>query len=105
MALYSVVKLGAFTLAGLVERSLPKLLSRGEGRSPLKYIMSVFLSNFEYFIEKKFGLSMRVCVSILEGPKLSPRGRTFDAKSVKKYYHIGALEVFHLWSLATNVKA
>ena len=43
-------------LAGQAERSIPKLLSRGEDRSPLKYIISVFLSDSEYFIEKKFGL-------------------------------------------------
>ena len=46
-----------------IERSLPKFLLRGEGRSSLKYIMSVLLSIFEYFVEKKFHLSTRVWVS------------------------------------------
>ena len=34
------------------ERPNPKLLSRGGDRSSLKYIISVLLSDFEYFIEK-----------------------------------------------------
>ena len=57
-----------------VKRSSPKLLLRGEGRSPLKYIMSVFLLDFEYFIEKKFLLLLRVWVSILSTklPKVLP---------------------------------
>ena len=38
---------------GQVERLLPKLLSRGEKRSPLKKIMNVLLLDFKYFIEKK----------------------------------------------------
>ena len=57
-------------LAGQAERPNPKLLSKGEDRSPLKYIINVLLSNSKYFIEKKFGLSTRVWVSVLEGPKL-----------------------------------
>ena len=73
--------------------------------SGLKYIMSVLLSHFEYFIKEKFHLSTRVWVSILEGSKFLPRGQTLDAKSVKKCYHVGILEAFHLWSLATSVKA
>ena len=73
---------GSSHLAGQVQRSNPKLLSRGEGRSPLKYI--IFLSDFEYFIEKKFSLLTRVWVSIPKGPKLLPRGQTLSAKSVKK---------------------
>ena len=56
------------------ERMLPKLLLIGEGRSALKYIMSVFLSNFEYFNEKMFGLSTRVWISILSGSKFLLRG-------------------------------
>ena len=43
-------------LAGQAERPNPKLLSRGEDRSLLKYIISFLLSDSEYFIEKKFGL-------------------------------------------------
>ena len=56
---------GSSHYVGQVERSLPKLLSRGEGRSPLKYIINVLLSNFEYLIEKKFHLVTRLWVSIL----------------------------------------
>ena len=52
-------------MAGQVERPNPKLLSRGEDRSSLKYIIDAFLSNSKYFIEKKFSLSTRVWVSIL----------------------------------------
>ena len=85
-------------------RPSPKLLSRGEGRSPFKYIMSVLLSHFEYFIEKMFNLSVRVWVSILGVPKLLPRGQTLDAKSTKKCCHVGTLEAFHLRILATSVK-
>ena len=36
--------------------------------SPLKYVMSDFLSGFEYLIEKMFGLWKRVWISILNGP-------------------------------------
>ena len=50
------------------KRPLSKLLSRGEGRSSLKYIMSVLLSNFEYFIKRKFGLLTRVWISFLVCP-------------------------------------
>ena len=92
-------------LAGQSERSNPKLLSRGEDRSPLKYIISVFLLDSEYFIKKKFGLLTTVWVFVLGGPKLLLRGQTLGAKSAKKCCHIGTLEVFHLWSLATSVKA
>ena len=42
--------------AAQAERSLPEFLLRGERRGPLKYIMSVHLSNFEYFIEKMLSL-------------------------------------------------
>ena len=68
-------------LAGQAERPNPKLLSKGEDRSPLKYIISVLLSNFKYFIEKKFGLSNKVWISILEGSKLLSRGQTLSTKS------------------------
>ena len=67
-----------------IERPLLKHLLRGEGRSLLKYIMTVLLLDFEYFIEKKFGLSARVWVSILSVSKLLPRGRTFGAKCAKR---------------------
>ena len=89
---------GSSHYAGQVERSLPKHLSRGEGRSSLKYIMSVILLDFEYFIENKFHLSTRVWVSILGGPKLLLRGQILGAKSAKKCCHVGTLETFHLWS-------
>ena len=72
---------GSSYYSAQVEGLLPKLLSRGEERSPLKYIMNVFLSNFEYFIEKMFGLLARVWISILGVPKLLSRGRTLGAKS------------------------
>ena len=41
-------------LANQAERSLPKLLLREKGKSPLKNTMSVLVLDFEYFIEKKF---------------------------------------------------
>ena len=47
-------------LAGRTEGPNPKLLSRGEDRSSLKYIINVLLSDSEYFIEKKFDLLTRV---------------------------------------------
>ena len=65
-----------------VERLLFKLL-QGKGRSPLKYIMSVLLLDFEYFILKKFDLLARVWVS-LDVPKLLLRGQILEAKSTKK---------------------
>ena len=92
-------------LVGRTERPNPKLLSRGEDRSSLKYIISVLLSNSEYFIEKKLDLSTRVWVSVFDAPKFFSRGQTLGAKSAKKYCHVGTLEAFHLWSLATSVKA
>ena len=92
-------------LAGQAERPNPTLLSRGEDRSALKYIINVLLLDFEYFIEKNFGLSIRVWVSILGGPQLLSRGQTLGAKSAKTCCHVGTLEAFRLWSLATSVKA
>ena len=68
-------------LASQSREAKPKLLSRGEDRSPLKYIINVLLSDSEYFIEKKFGLSTRVWVSLLGGPKHLSRGQTLGAKS------------------------
>ena len=73
------------------KRPNPKLLSKGEDRSPLKYIINVLLSDFEYFIEKKFGLLIRVWVSDLEGPKLLSRGQTLGSKSTEKCCHVGTL--------------
>ena len=92
-------------LAGRTERPNPKLLSRGEDRSSLKYIINVLLLDSEYFIEKKFDLSTRVWVSIFDAPKLFSRGQTLGAKSAQKCYHVGILEAFYFWSLATSVKA
>ena len=95
-------------LTGRTERPNAKLLSRGETNSPevtLKYIISVLLLDFEYFIEKKFDLSTRVWVSVFDAPKLFSRGQTLGAKNAKKCCHVGTLEAFHLWSLATSVKA
>ena len=92
-------------LAGRTKRPNPKLLSRGEDRSSLKYIINVFLSDSEYFIEKNFDLSTRVWISIFDAPKLFSRGQTLGTKNAKKYCHVGTLEAFHLWSLATSVKA
>ena len=71
------------------ERPLPKFLSRAERRSSLKYIMSVFLSNSEYFIEKKFDLLTRVWIYILSVPKLLPKGQIFSTKNAKKCCHVG----------------
>ena len=88
-----------------VKKPLSKSLLRGKGRSPLKYIMSVLLLGFEYYTEKKYYLSTRVWISILRGLKLLPRGQILGAKSAKRYCHIGTLETFHLWILATSVKA
>ena len=65
---------GSSHYAGRVQSFLPRLLSRGEGRSPLEYIMSVFLLDFEYFFEKMFGFLTGVWVSILEGSKFLPEG-------------------------------
>ena len=70
-------------LAGRTERPNPKLLSRGEERSSLNYIISVLLSNSQYFIEKKFDLSIRVWVSIFDTPKLFSRGQTRGTKVSK----------------------
>ena len=61
--------------------------------------MSVLLSDFEYFIEKKFGLSTKVWVSIFTVPKF------LLIKSAKKCCHVGILEAFQLWTLGTSVKA
>ena len=36
-------------LAGQIERPNPKFFTRGEDRSSLKYIISVLLSDSEYF--------------------------------------------------------
>ena len=51
---------GSSQYAAHAEMPLSQFLLRGEGRSSLKYIMSVLLSDFEYFIEKKFDLSISI---------------------------------------------
>ena len=40
-------------LVSQVQRSNPKLLLKGEGRSPLKYTITILLLDFEYFIKKR----------------------------------------------------
>ena len=55
---------GLFTLGRPSQEVKFQTQSRGEDRSPLKYIISVLLSDSECFIEKKCGLSTRVWVSI-----------------------------------------
>ena len=95
---------GSLHCATQAERLLPKLLSRGEWRSPLKYIMSIFCQILSISL-KKFGLSTRIWVSILSVPKFLLRVQTLGAKSAKKYCHVGILKAFHLWTLCTSVKA
>ena len=56
--------------------------------------MNVLLSNFEYFIEKEFGLLTRVWISIFNMPKFLSRVQTFGAKTTKKCCHVGTLEAF-----------
>ena len=51
-----------------------------------------------------FHLSARVWISIFDAPKFFLRRQTLGAKSAQKCYHVGTLEAFHLWSLATSVK-
>ena len=103
--IYLQVVTASSHLVDRTKRPNPKLLSRGEDISLLKYIMSVLLSDYEYFIEKKFDLSTRVWIFVFDAPKLFSRGQTLGAKSAKKCCHVGTLETFHLWSLATSVKA
>ena len=74
-------------LVSQAKRPNSKFISRGEDRSPLKYIINVLLLDFEYFIEKKFGLSTRVWISVRGGPKFILRGQILRAKSVRKCYH------------------
>ena len=70
-------------LADQAERPNPKLLSKGEDRSPLKYIISVLLLDSEYFIEKKFGLSLEFGFPFLKDPN-SYREVKFLAPKVPK---------------------
>ena len=55
-------------MAGQVKRPNPKLLSRDEERSPLKYIINIFLSNSEYFIEKNLASRLEFGFPFLEDP-------------------------------------
>ena len=71
-----VIFKGSSHYATQVERPLCKFLLRSKGRSPLKYIMSVLLLDFEYFIEKKLCLLTRVWLSILGVPKFLLRVQT-----------------------------
>ena len=70
-------------LAGQAERSNPKLLSRGEDRSLLKYIISVLLSDFEYFIEKSLTSRLEFGFRFLEDPNSYPKVK-FLAPKVPK---------------------
>ena len=95
---------GSSHYASQVKRSLSKLLSRGERKNPFKYIMNLLLLDFEYFIQKKFHLSAIVLVPFLVGPNSCQEAKFFMPK-VPKSIAMNTLEAFHLWSLATNVKA
>ena len=82
---------------------LPKLIGHcpksshssvsSEGRSPLNCIMTVFLSDFKYFIEKKFGLLAKVWISNFNVPKLLLRVQNLGAKLPKSATcrHFGSL--------------
>ena len=59
---------GSSHLAGQVKSLNPKLLSTGEGRSPLKYITSVFLLDFEYFIKKNLASQLEFGFPFSENP-------------------------------------
>ena len=85
---------GSLHYAGQVER-LFKLVTR-EGRSSLKYIMSVLLLDFVYFIEKSFTSRLEFGFPFLVDP-------TLGVKSAKKCCYIRIVEAFYLWSLATIV--
>ena len=58
---------GLFTLCHPSRKVIAQTPLESEGRSPFIYIMSVFLSNFEYFAEKslasrlEFGFPFLVC--------------------------------------------
>ena len=69
--------------AAQTKKPLSKLLLRGERRSPLKYIMSIFLSNFEYFIEKMFGLYTRIWISFLVCPNSCQEAKLLVPKMPK----------------------
>ena len=94
--------LGAFHT---MKRPLPKsshFWARGEGRSSLKYMKSVFLLDFEYFIFLKIWSHNKSldfhswCVQTLAESPNSWR---------QKYCHVGTLEAFYLWTLGISVKA
>ena len=91
-------------LAGRTERPNPKL-SRGEDKSSLKYIISVLLSNSEYFIEKSLTSRLEFGFPFSMHPNSSQEAKLLVPKSAKKYCHVDTLKAFHLWSLATSVKA
>ena len=99
LGLESLKALGVNTMSPKMRGHRPKSSHSwmiGEGRSPIKHTMSVLLSDFEYFIEKKYGLSARVWISIFNMPKLLLGVQIFGAKSTKKCYHVGILEAFYL---------
>ena len=53
-------------LAGQAERPNPKLLPRGEKRSPLKYVGNVLLSDSKYFSEKSLASQLKFEFMFLE---------------------------------------
>ena len=53
MVIFYTISRASLHLAGQAKRPNPKLLSRGDDISQLKYTISVFLSVSKYFIEKK----------------------------------------------------
>ena len=74
---------GSSHYAGQVERLLSKLFSRGEGRNPLKYIMSVLLLIFEYFIEKSFTSQLEFGFPFLEDPNSCQEAKLLAPKVPK----------------------
>jgi hypothetical protein len=84
-----------------VERTLDKLSSKGQGRSPLKYTNC----KLHISLERNFFRSSRVWVSKNIEDKFSSTGQSLGAKPPKKCYHVGILEAVVHWPLASSVKA
>ena len=81
------------------KRDIYKCISKGEGRIPLKYVMTIFLSNLEYILKKylaswkEFGFPFFMCPNSCQEVKLL-------ASKVLPCKHFGGLS-----PLDTSVKA
>ena len=88
---------GSSHIAGQAERSVPKLLLRGEGRSPLKYIMSVLCQILSILLKKCFTSRLEFGFPFLKNPNFCQEAKLSVPKvlSCRYFGDLSPLEFCH----------